>query len=290
MPMVRSYSKRLLSPYCGQVQIVEAGCVRAMTMDGEIWEVQLQLVPDERQRRESELRGMPLRHRYSIIGTISNDGRQRLQLPLEFRTAEIYRQLEELAACLARISLPLPAEDRYEYWLLDERDEAPLALIFACTQAEQMALYPNSPEWSALPAARMAVTATVEEQKSCAPPVNYRVERLVSERAGWNPRARWFQRTQSETTRFPPLLLSEDWDNESDHRLCQRYLQRQAPRLLMLHGLDHDDRLRMEQAARDNALEVQRFYPVYPKVADEKLMKAIRVEARLRSMEHDAVP
>jgi hypothetical protein len=39
----------------------------------------------------------------------------------------------------------------------------------------------------------------------------------------------------------------------------------------------------MERAARDNALEVQRFYPVYPKVADEKLMTAIRVEARLRS-------
>jgi hypothetical protein len=254
-----------------------------MTMDGELWEVQLRLPPGEEQKRESELRGIPLRRRYNIIGTIAKDGRQRLGLPPVARTAEIYRQLEELADCLARISLPLPAHDRYEYWLLDERDESPLALIFACTQADQMALYPNSPEWSALPAARMAVSATVEEQKSCAPPVNYRVERLVNERAGWNPRACWFQRSPSETTRFPPLLLTEDWDNEADHRLCQRYLQRQAPRLLMLHGLGHDDRLRMERAARDNALEVQRFYPVYPKVADEKLMTAIRVEARLRS-------
>lgn len=281
--MVRSYSKRRLSPYSWQVQVVEAGSVRAMTMDGELWEVQLRLPPGEEQKRESELRGIPLRRRYNIIGTIAKDGRQRLGLPPVARTAEIYRQLEELADCLARISLPLPAHDRYEYWLLDERDESPLALIFACTQADQMALYPNSPEWSALPAARMAVSATVEEQKSCAPPVNYRVERLVNERAGWNPRACWFQRSPSETTRFPPLLLTEDWDNEADHRLCQRYLQRQAPRLLMLHGLGHDDRLRMERAARDNALEVQRFYPVYPKVADEKLMTAIRVEARLRS-------
>jgi hypothetical protein len=281
--MVRSYSKRLLSPYSGQVQVVEAGSVRAMTMDGELWEVQLLLPPDEGQKRESRLQGIPLRHRYYIIGTIAKDGRQRFGLPPVAKTAEIYRQLEELADRLARISLPLPAEDRYEYWLLDERDEAPLALIFACTQAEQMALYPNSPEWSALPAVRMAVSATVEEQKNCAPPVNYRVERLVNERAGWNRRACWFQRSPSETTRFPPLLLTEDWDNEADHRLCQRYLQRQAPRLLMLHGLGHDDRLRMERAARDNALEVQRFYPVYPKVADEKLMTAIRVEARLRS-------
>jgi hypothetical protein len=261
-----------------------------MTMDGELWEVQLRLPPDEKQKRESELQGIPLRHRYSIIGTIAKDGRQRLGLPRVSKTAEIYRQLAELADCLARISLPLPAEDLYEYWLLDERDEAPLALIFACTQAEQMALYPNSPEWSALPAIRMTVTATVEEQNSCAPPVNYRVERLVNERAGWNPRACWFQRTPSETIRFPPLLLTEDWDNEADYLLCQRYLQRQAPRLLMLHGLGHDDRLRMERAARDNALEVQRFYPVYPKVADEKLMTAIRVEARLRGTKENAVP
>ena len=287
--MVRAYSKRLLSPYSGQVQVVEAGSVRAMTMDGEFWEVQLRLAPDEQQKRESELQGLPLRHRHNIIGTIAKDGRQRLGLPTAYKTAEIYRQLEELADCLARISLPLPAEDRYEYWLLDERDQTPMALIFACTQADQMALYPNRPEWSALPAIRMTVAATIEEQKNRAPPVNYRVERLVNERAGWNPRARWFQRGPGDTTRFPPLLLTEDWDNEFDHRLCQRYLQRQAPRLLMLHGLGDDDRLRMERAARDNALEVQRFYPAYPKVADEKLMTAIRVEARLRSTTDDSV-
>lgn len=288
--MVHAYSKRLLSPYSGQVQIVEVGSIRAMTMDGELWEVQLRLPPDQEQKRKGELLGVSVRHRYNIIGTIAKDGGQRLGLPTAYKTAEICRQLDELADCLARISLPLPAEDRYEYWLLDERDQAPLALIFACTQAEQMALFPNSPEWSALPAVRMTVTATVEEQKNHAPPVNYRVERLVNERAGWNPRARWFQRNPGDTTRFPPLLLTEDWDNEADHRLCQRYLQRQAPRLLMLHGLVHDDRLRMERAARDNALEVQRFYRVYPGVADEKLMTAIRVEARLRSMEDDAVP
>ena len=58
----------------------------------------------------------------------------------------------------------------------------------------------------------------------------------------------------------------------------------------MLHGLGHDDRLRMERAARENAREVQRFYPLYPEVADETLMTAIRVEARIRGMEDDAAP
>ena len=52
--MVRSYSKRLLSPYSGTVQVVESGSVRAMTMDGELWEVQLRLPQDEKQKHESE--------------------------------------------------------------------------------------------------------------------------------------------------------------------------------------------------------------------------------------------
>ncbi|MCB1876104.1 MAG: hypothetical protein KDH88_09025 [Chromatiales bacterium] len=281
--MVRSYSKRLLSPYRGQVQIVEAGSVRALTMDGELWEVQFRRPPVAEQRRESEVRGKPIRHHYIILGTIARDGTQNLGLPTLFNTAEVNRQLDELAHHLGEVKLPLPAADHFEYWLLDERDEAPLALIFSCTNAEQMALYPDSPEWSSLPAVRMTVAATVEEQKNGTPPVNYRVERLVNERAGWNPRASWFQRGPNETIRFPPLLLSEDWENESDHQLCQRYLWRKAPRLLMLHGLGRDDRVRLEQAARENVMEVQRFYPAYPDVADEKLMAAIRVEARLRS-------
>ena len=50
----------------------------------------------------------------------------------------------------------------------------------------------------------------------------------------------------------------------------------------MLHGLKHEDRLRLEGYARQNALEVERFFPLYPAVADDKLMSAICVEARLR--------
>jgi hypothetical protein len=50
----------------------------------------------------------------------------------------------------------------------------------------------------------------------------------------------------------------------------------------MLHGLGNDDRSRLELAARKHALEVERFYPLYPTIVDNKLMAAIRVEARLR--------
>ena len=50
----------------------------------------------------------------------------------------------------------------------------------------------------------------------------------------------------------------------------------------MLHGLEREERLRLEGYARRYALEVERFFHLYPAVADEKAMSAIRVEARLR--------
>ncbi|MEJ2593212.1 MAG: hypothetical protein P8178_17815, partial [Candidatus Thiodiazotropha sp.] len=121
-----------------------------------------------------------------------------------------------------------------------------------------------------------------EEEKHYVPPVNYRLERMVNERAGRHPRARWIKRLEGQTEIIPSCLVREDWESAEDRRLCQRYIERQAPRLLMLHGLKHDDRLRLEGYARQNALEVERFFRLYPAVADQNLMSAICVEARLR--------
>ena len=82
---------------------------------------------------------------------------------------------------------------------------------------------------------------------------------------------------------FPPLLLREEWPNETQADLCRRYLDRQASRLLMLQNLIKEDRQRLERAAKANVFEVERFYPFYPEVIDQKLMNSILVEARLRN-------
>ena len=50
----------------------------------------------------------------------------------------------------------------------------------------------------------------------------------------------------------------------------------------MLHGLKQVDRRRLEVAAKAHVLEVDRFCPLYPDIADNDLMTAIRVEASLR--------
>ena len=64
--------------------------------------------------------------------------------------------------------------------------------------------------------------------------------------------------------------------------MSQLYIRRLAPRLLMLQGLAQEDRQRLEQACRENALDVDRFHQLYPEFTDQKLLKALRVEARLR--------
>ena len=286
--MIKAYSQRLLPPYSGQVQIAESDRARALTLDGKNWEIQFLHVINDGQRREQKRYDHVIRHSYIHVANIKNSEIEHLPLPSFVDTVEIDEKIIELSDFLTDISLPFPAADRYEYWLLDDKKESPLALIFSCREAEQMASYPTRPEWTALPASMMNIQATPEEEARAEAPVNYRLERLVAERAGRHPHAAWFKRRPSETDTFPCCLVSEEWEDEAHHQLCQRYIQRQAPRLLMLHQLKHADRLRLEVAARAQAFEVERFYPLYPEVVDHKLMAAIRVEAQLRRVAQNA--
>jgi hypothetical protein len=265
--MIKAYSQRLLPPYSGQVQIVESEQARALTMDMETWEIQF------RRHETNFIRVAWVQHRDlgELEEKAARDGE------------EIDDRILELTRFLETASLPFPAADKFEYWLLDPVDDSPLALIFSCTEGVQMGRFPSHPEWTALPSAVMPIELTFEEKERSDTPVNYRLEQLVAERAGNKPKARWFQRRPGEPDAFPPLMVREDWENEVAHDICQRYLRRQSTRLLMLHGLEHDERMRLEEAAKPYAMEVYRFHTLYPEYADDALMHTILVEARLRA-------
>jgi len=281
--MIKAYSQRLIPPYSGQVQIAESDRARALTIDGDNWEIHfcyaatLGTGPDIQNSQRSYRRAAYIDHK------------ELLDIPKrsEQELADVDERIVELADFIATAKLPFPAADRYEYWLIDPADDAPLALIFSCTETRDMDTYPARAEWTALPAAVLPVEPTDEEKASGDSPVNYRVETLIARRAGTNPVARWFERSPDETEFFPPCMIREDWQEQDDEELCQRYINRQATRLLMLHNLKHEDRLRLEIAAKDHIFEVERFFLLYPEVADEKMMNAMRVEARLRRTEGD---
>jgi len=276
--MISAYSQRLSPPFSGQAQIAESDRARAITMDGRSWEIHFM-------RGGGEGRGYAKHQRsYFRAAYVSDTWIRRVSEEGTHDGQEVDERILELTNYIEEASLPFPVADEHEYWLLDAQDESPLAMIFSCVEAEQMGTFPDHPEWTALPAAVMPIERSEEELANGTPPVNYQVERLVAERAGSRPKARWFRRRRySDPEKFPPFLLREDWNDEKAHDLCQRYIQRQSPRLLMLHGMEHSNRLRLEQAASANVMEVERFHAMYPEIADPELMNEMRVEARLRS-------
>ena len=275
--MIRMYSKRLLSPFVGVIQVAEMGRARAVSLDGENWAIQYALVEDKRQRPNDDL-GL----NYSLVATVE---RNRLETqavhpfldPDDVRSAA-YRLFETVTTARP----PLAARDRYEYWLLDSTDQRPLALLESCVDEEEMAQAPPRPVWRAMPASQLYVQPPEPPQDAYVPPVNYRLQKLIEERAGARPRAAWFERPNPATDDFPPCLIREDWENEERQQLCDLYIRRLAPRLLMIQGLSQSVRHRLERAARDYVFEVERFYRLYPEVVDRSLLTAARVEAQLR--------
>ncbi len=276
--VIKAYSQRVLQPYSGQIQIAEWNDARAVSLDGERWKFQFfySETPGAKPTPAARRRLLPWVAYYT-----------RAELPQIAARAPGYDEdmdgrVVALAGFIAEARLPFPAADRYECWLLDPRDDSPLALMFSCTDKSYFDVYPPATEWVALPAILMPIETSEAERSRYYGPVNYRFECCVAERAGTYPKARWFVRGVDDEGDFPALLVREDWDDEESHDLCQRYLNRQSPRLLMLHGLSHDARKRMESAAKAHALDVERYFPLYPEVIDQHAMDGIRVEARLR--------
>lgn len=276
--MITVHSQRVLQPYSAQVQIAGSDQARALSMDGVLWEFQF-IYANTRGGKAGAARQQG---RFTRAAHIRHCDLERFIDNPVMDDGVADQRILELATFLLGAQLPFAANDRYEYWLLDPTDDSPLALIFSCVDASEMALFPKLTDWTALPAAVMPIATSEAERSRAYGPVNYRFERCVAVRAGTKPKAQWFTRRYNAGEDFPPFLIREDWKDEEHHDLCQRYLHRQAPRLLMLHGVSLGDRRRMELAAKTNALDVARFYPLYPEIADTDLMHAIRVEARLR--------
>jgi hypothetical protein len=278
--MIRMYAKRLLMPFVGVIQIAEEGRARALSADGENWAIQYALAAQPQGRTTLHV-DYPSSH-YSLVASIKRGRLKRHPVPPLLHLDEVRSAIDRLFDAVTGARVPFPAADRYEYWLLDGRDRRPLALLQSRVDAPDTDLPAPHPVWLAIPAAQLPIEAPEPPQDTYVPPVNYRLEKLVEERAGSNPRAAWFERPDPATDNFPPCLIREDWDSEEHQLLCDLYIQRLAPRLLMMEGLPPSVRSRLERAARDHVFDVERFYPLYPEVIERELLTSARVEARMR--------
>lgn len=281
--MIRAYSQRLLPPYSGVVQIAESRRARAQSFDGINWELHYLPENGTNHGQFRRAQGYALDRSFYKIAHVQNQQLSTYSsLPRLLDPDEIAECIDELYSFLTVAKLPFPFADRYEFWLLDEQDGVPLALLYSCCEEGQKSSYPSRPIWTALPHSKMQVDNTADEQERREAPVNQRLQDLVSRRAGQQPLGAWYNRDEDCGVQFPSFLLRSDWSDSAGQDLFQRYLERKSPRLLMLQGLSLEERSQLEQAARQYALEVDDYFLLYPEVADKRLMAAIRVEAKLR--------
>jgi hypothetical protein len=275
-------------PFVGVVQIAEMGEARALSMDGDYWSIQYMLPVDPAQQSRTQ-RADPgstytriVGYNHAAVGTVKEGRLENHPVHPALDPDQVRSASHRLFDALAAARLPFEAADRHEYWLLDARDETPLALLYTCIGEQERAMTPPRPEWHPMPASELKVEPPEPPQDVYVPPVNYRLERMVAERAGARPKAGWFERGDAPGEDFPPCLIREDWPDTQQQVLCDLYIRRLAPRLLMLQGLPLPVRNRLEQAAREHVFEIERFHALYPEVVDHRLLTAARVEARMR--------
>lgn len=264
--MIKAFSQKLGPPFSGQVQIAESDTYRAITLDGQTWELQY-----------------TNRIHVQVAAVTSAELKSRDRKVEEIASEAGDPKLNELLDYLRDVDLPFEATDHFECWLLDAEDQSPLAMLFSCSDAEQIQKFPSHPDWTALPDSVMPIVKTEAELAAQMAPVNYRFERVVAEQAGINRKISWFDRREHPDDIFPPFLVRDNWVETEHQNLCSRYINRQAPRLLMLQGLTQEHRRKLESFCKPHSTEVARFFPLYPEVLDEKFMGALRVEARIRA-------
>jgi len=276
------YSLRQWAPYQGTVQVVEIPGFRAVSRDGRQWQIQV--------RNEGI--------RFFTYGTWCADGSGNL-IAIE-RTQPLVDAMESLP------DLPFPAIDTLELWLLDQKEQMPLALLRSMPDTRR-------PFVSSLLRWQPAITwgtefvsnsflSRAESSEDLHVSHDLLLERFVSAEAGAFPAAQWFRRQpdgsgvgldvsnlSADLARrvlpqqaFPELLVREEWEAEMATTMVDDYHAWQAPELLTHASLSIPMRDRLERRACESAQRIYRLRKVLPKIINEELMQATFVEAVIR--------
>lgn len=280
--MIEAYSQRIMPPYSGVVQIAETARGRAQSFDGKNWDIHYLPLEHQSKRRQKIIKGYSLDRSFYRVAHFRDKQLKTYSFPNFLDRTDIDDCIRELSEFIESAELPFPSADHFECWLLDPRDESPLAMIFSCCDESLIDSFPSKAEWTALPHSKMYIENTDDEDERNVPAVNHRFQRMIANRAGMNPVTAWVEKTPGPVEGFPGFLVTQDWHSLDEQDICRRYLERKSPRLLMLNSLTFEEREQMEIAAKKYVAEVEEYYAVYPFVNDESRLSAMRVEARLR--------
>ena len=285
----RFYSLRSMSPFSGTVQVVEQAESRAFSTDGINWEIQVLAesinsfwsMPDT----ESSDRQF---YRYAIWS--AHEGLVHLRVNPILDIGKLQQAGGQLLNELKIIhdKVPLPQEDAYELWLLDQDDQLPLALVD--TSIDEPTAKTTPSPWVALP----------KQQNNAHLKNAMLIEQQVRRRNGQGRAAQWFVRQSDGSGNglngkmsshlegrelskesFPELLLQEQWSDPNAQQLVDDYLNWLAPKLLTLQHLSPSTRTRLELVAAKNPLLMETLHLIYPEIIDQDNFTSVRVQAKL---------
>jgi hypothetical protein len=273
---------RRLSPYQGTVQITEMPGFRAMTSDGITWRVQF----------------LNQRSRISSHAVWRADGSGNL--------IETTRTGGFIQALQNHPPLPFPPEDNLELWLLDAREQNPLAIL-ASTLGQINPPRSINTHWHATLAEDDSFVAPSLFSESHGVstshiPHSAVLSRCVQKAAGPLERAQWFRRGMDGNgtglhghrldtghvgrrlgnNDFPELLLREKWGAEQEFKLVSDYHDWQAPNLLTHTTLSGPTRDRLERAACRQAEKLYKVRHFLPEIINRDLLNVAFVEAVIR--------
>lgn len=298
------YAVRLLNPVSGVMQVLAIEGARALSQDGQWWEIQV-LAERPDHTWGSLNQGRHIQQFFRFGNWHPQQGLRQVPANPVLDIGAMQEASAQLIAALQEhiARLPFPLEDRYECWLLD-RQQQPLALLAATTDSSLIADI-RSGHWRAAPLGEAAFVSATLSARGIPTDDGHNPRRHAHEleslvRRTSDGRRRWFLRDEQgrrqpceqpapalDQAAFPPLGLREHWPEDWQQSLVRDYLDWRSPQLLTWSGLSSADRNRLEQAASAHALALDAAYPLFPRVINQRLLDSARVEARLRRSNPD---
>ena len=285
---IQCYSVRQLSPFVGNIQIIQADYCRALSSDGVQWQIQASCETHQQKWNISGDEYIP--RRYVLYGSWNIDsGLSTLPLDPMLDVPSLAHIENTLLKTLLNSTEKLPFKqfDHYECWLIDSLTSLPLAMINSVTH-DFMIPHCQPKRWQAIPQQKslcsLPKSLTLANIKTLEKSINQQTKHFI-----------WFKRNIDRsgisvtdnkytlpTDIFPELLINEDLLSESVNSIASDFINWQSPRLLSLHFLSPDSRSRLEQAAQHYALDTYKRLNIYPNTLSDKILNKILVEMKIR--------
>ena len=299
------YSQRMLNPFRGVMNVIDTGDADAVTTDGKVWTLYLRDFNLLNIANDGDMDIEVPDIRFGIWSAESGLKRCPLLNTMNYEAIQISgNALLDAVKYYANL-VPFDLADNYELWLLDKYMAQPLALLHSeCFQSELSE--PEHIPWTSGLLCRESFQSTyLFENEVIDKSINHAqwLTEQINIAAGTQPRVQWFLRDKNRNgiglkcscknsqlegrsvpkEFFPKLLINRKWVNKPVSTVVNDYLGWHSPWLLLLQHFGDATRALLEGiACKQQALTVDAQQQLYPKIVNEEIIKAARVEALMR--------